>query len=53
MRKREVKEDTKEIKEITTTIFEKRLNMSKSRNSPPFKMQELDMVLKILKAGKS
>ena len=53
MRKRAVKEEVKEIDKINLNLFENRLKKAKLNKSEPFKMQELEKVLKSLKCGKS
>ena len=49
MRKRGIKEDTKEVDELNTKLFEKQLKLTRENKSPPFDMQELDKVLRSLK----
>ena len=51
MRKRHIKEETKEIAFINSKLFEKRLENAKTKISPKFEMHELDKVLKQLKAS--
>ena len=53
MRKRPVHEDVKNIADIQEDIFNMRLEESRKNKSLPFNMEELDMVLKSLKNGKS
>ena len=53
MRKREVKEEVKEIISLKDELFEQRINETKKNKSPPLELKELDKVIKSLKAGKS
>jgi hypothetical protein len=53
MRKRAIKEDIVEIRNLHEQLFNKRLNKSKYNKSAPFNMIELDKVLKSLKTGNS
>ena len=53
MRKRELKDEVKEIELLNNELFEKRLNETKKVKSPSFEMHELEKVLKSLKPGKS
>ena len=53
MRKRAIKEDIIEIRQLHETLFEERLNKAKYIKSDPFNMEELNTVLKSLKTGKS
>ena len=53
MRKRAIKEEIKEVDELDTKLFEKRLKTAMTNKSPAFEMKELDKVLKSLKSGKS
>ena len=53
MRKRPVKENVLEEIEENNKLFNKRLEESKKKKSPPFDMNELQDVLNSLKTGKS
>ena len=53
MRKRDIKDDTKEVDDLNTKLFNKRLYLAKLNKSPPFEIKELEKVLKSLKPGKS
>ena len=53
MRKRPIKEDIKEVDELNTKLFEKRIKEAFTNKSPVFEMRELEIVLKSLKPGKS
>ena len=53
MRKRLVKDEFKDIEELNSNLFEKRIKKARKKKSPPFQMKELDIVLNSLKPGKS
>ena len=53
MRNRYIKDDTKEVDDLNTKLFNKRLYLAKLNKSPPFEIKELEKVLKSLKPGKS
>ena len=53
MRKRQIKEETKDIANINSNLFKIRLKNARTKKSLPFEMHELEKVLKQLKAGKS
>ena len=53
MRKRDIKDDTKEVDDLNTKLFNKQLYLAKLNKRPPFEIKELEKVLKSLKPGKS
>ena len=53
MRKRAVKYEVKDLNKIDIDLFENRLKRAKLNKSEPFKIEELEKVLKSLKGGKS
>ena len=53
MRKREIKDEVKDINALNNELFKMRLKETKKVKSPPFEMIELNNVLKTLKSGKS
>ena len=53
MRKRDIKDDTKEVDDLNTKLVYKRLYLAKQNKSPPFEIKELEEVLTSLKPGKS
>ena len=53
LRKRAIRDEVKEIDNINLNLFKNRLQRANLNKSEPFKMKELEKVLKSLKCGKS
>ena len=53
MRKRKIKDEIKEVDDLNSKLFEKRIEKARTNKSPVFDMEELEKVLKNLKPGKS
>ena len=53
MRKRAVKDNTREKRFINNELFKKKLELARTKQSPPFQMKELKKVCNSLKSGKS
>ena len=52
MRKRKNKDERKEVDDLNSKRFEKRIEEARTKKSPVFNMKELEKVLKNLKPGK-